>query len=126
MPRLVGALIAIVAALSIALQVSATAAPGFALKWGYYGSSTGQFSSPNGISSNGADFIYVADTFNARIQVLHRDGTFIRSIGSAGTSAGQFQAPFGVATDSVGNIYVADTYNNRVQVFSSAGAFLQT
>ena len=42
----------------------------FLRKWGGYGSGDGQFSSPIGIAVNGEGIVYVADTFNNRVQVF--------------------------------------------------------
>ena len=66
--------------------------------------------------------VYVADTYNNRIQKFTDDGTFVTKWGSEGSSEGQFSLPFGVAVDDLGNIYVADNHNQRIQKFRPASA----
>ena len=65
--------------------------------------------------------IYVADTFNYRIQFYmanQLNGTTVAGItGQNGTNANLFSYPYSVALDDQLNIYVADTYNQRVQKF---------
>ncbi|CAN2045123.1 hypothetical protein GMMP13_1750001 [Candidatus Magnetomoraceae bacterium gMMP-13] len=60
--------------------------------------------------------IYVADTFNHRIQIFNSNGSFYTKIGSEGTGDGEFKHPIRVAVGSDGKIYVADTSNHRIQV----------
>ena len=69
--------------------------------------------------------IYVADTFNSRIQKFDSSGVFLIKWGTSGTGNGQFYNPVGVAADGVGNVYVTDYVypNNRVQKFNSSGVF---
>jgi len=71
-----------------------------------------------------AGWVYVADTFNHRIQKLTPDGQPALVFGEAGTGPGQFRDPSGVAVDLYGQIYVADTHNNRVQKFAPDGQAL--
>jgi sugar lactone lactonase YvrE len=103
---------------------------------GTSGGGAGQFSGPLGLATDGANNVYVADTFNNRIQKLNSAGTFIimwgKSVGGAGVDSctsgclagnvgagsGQFNAPARIATDSAGNVYVADYGNHRIQKFS--------
>jgi len=74
------------------------------------------------VDSNGD--LYVADTFNNRIQEFTSNGTFLTSFGTAGSGNGQLAYPHGIAVDGSGNVYVADTgnpsgtSNNRVEVFA--------
>ena len=53
--------------------------------------------------------LWVADTSNSRVVLLHIDGTILRSIGGPSL----FTTPYGLANDRNG-VYVADTYNHRV------------
>jgi len=102
----------------------------FLLKWGTQGSDDGQFQSPGGVAvdpirdKEGGYAVYVADTYNNRIQKFNSNGTFITKWGSQGSGDGQFSHPWGVAIDSSGNVYVADEFNDRIQKFSSDGTFL--
>ena len=68
--------------------------------------------------------IYVADTYNQRIQKFDRNGTFLTKWGSYGTNDGQFIYPRGVAVDSSNNVYVADSENSCIQKFNGSGTLL--
>jgi sugar lactone lactonase YvrE len=95
-----------------------------ALKWGAQGSGDGQFSNPYGVAVDRFGNVYVADTYNNRIQKFSSTGEYLTKWGSYGSEDSQFSLPNGIAVDSLGNVYVADTGNNRVQKFSSLGVFL--
>jgi DNA-binding beta-propeller fold protein YncE len=78
----------------------------------------GQFDFPRGIALDPRnDNVWVADTFNNRVQVLEPGGTWLATFGGlgAGTAPGQFDHPNAIAADAAGNVYVADTMNDRVQ-----------
>lgn len=92
---------------------------GLVREWGGFGSGPGQFNSPFGITVDG-DAVYVADTFNHRIQKFTRDGVFLTQWGSLGSTAGKFDSPDGVLVAPTGEIFVADFSNNRIQVFGQA------
>ena len=72
--------------------------------------------------------MYVADTFNHRIQKFDSSGVFLGEWGSYGTESGQFNYPVGIGVDSSDsnniNVYVADAENDRIQKFDSSGVFL--
>ena len=61
--------------------------------------------------------VYVADTFNSRIQKFTSDGVYDGQWGTHGTGDGQFSRVYGVAVASDGAVYVADTENHRIQKF---------
>ena len=84
------------------------------------GKGLGQFWYPHGIAINRQGAIYVADSFNHRIQILSNRGP-IGALGKKGSAPGQFLVPEGVALDNKGNIYVADSGNDRVQKLSPTG-----
>ena len=92
----------------------------FVLKWGSRGDGDGQFDRPNGIAVDSSGNVYVADTWNHRIQKFSSSGVFLGKWGSFGTGSGNFNAPLGIAVDSSGNIYVLDSGNHRVQKFDSS------
>jgi hypothetical protein len=48
---------------------------------------------------------------------VHKDGDFVKSIGSRGNAPGQFNTPHAITSDDKGNIYVADRGNSRIQVY---------
>ncbi len=83
-----------------------------------YGILPGEFFVPRQVFAKDG-YIYVADSFNHRIQVFDYHGNFIAAFGSYGTLLGQFRYPVGVAVDDSGNVYVSDTGNNRIQKFDS-------
>ena len=96
----------------------------FIRTWGRKGTGTGDFYLPYGIAADAAGNIFVADTYNNRIQMFDMNGTYIRSWGQKGTGQGDLIVPYDVAVDGQGNVYVADTYNFRVQKFDSTGRFI--
>jgi sugar lactone lactonase YvrE len=100
----------------------------FVTKWGSYGAGDGQFYYPKGIAVDSSGYVYVADTWNHRIQKFSStDGinyTFVTKWGTQGNGDGQFYYPAGIAVDSSGNVYVLDTENNRIQKFSADGTFV--
>jgi sugar lactone lactonase YvrE/TolB-like protein len=96
----------------------------FAQSWGRQGLGSGDFVKPFGIAADGLGNIYVADTYNNRIQVFDNSGTFMKAWGQKGTGSGSFALPYDVAVDGEGNVYVADTGNYRVQKFDANGIYL--
>ena len=80
------------------------------------------------ISPDG-QWIYVADTWNHRIQMFSAIGTPIKTWGTPNydpVSSGPFGlwGPRGIAIDSQGHVLVADTGNKRILVYDSNGSFI--
>ena len=74
------------------------------------GTNAGQFNQPKGAAVSPFGEVYVADTYNDRIQRFDGNGAFLSQWGTSGKGDGQFQYPNAVATDRDGNVYVA-SYN---------------
>jgi len=66
----------------------------------------------------------VADTLNARIQVLEPDGRPIRQTGRRGLRMGNLVRPKGVALDDEGNLYVVESYYDYLLIYDDRGRFL--
>ena len=94
------------------------------LSFGKYGLSVGMFKYPWGVAVNSKDEIAVTDCWNHRVQILNRDGNYIRSFGRQGNKAGEFSYPRGITFHKNGNIFVADNGNNRIQIFSGEGEYV--
>ena len=75
----------------------------------------GDFNLPWGLDSDAQHRLFVADTFNDRIQMFDSLSQQWTVWGKFGTSLGQFKKPSGVAVDKLGNIFVADQLNHRIQ-----------
>jgi len=123
--RLLPAALATLCALAVTLLAPAPAGAsfGFLDTWGSPGSGPGEFNSPSGIVADSAGNVYVADTFNNRVQVFDACHTYAGEWGSFGNGPGQLSAPLGVAISADDRIYVADTNNNRIAVFNPGGGF---
>lgn len=77
------------------------------------------------VSPDGA-FVYVADTWNHRIQKYTADGEFVTMWGTFGQAETPvaFWGPRSVEVDSNGNVFVSDTGNKRIVIFDENGNFL--
>ena len=104
-------------------------ATGAGMSFGGYGSTSGLFKRPSGVTVNdAAGEIYVTDcpvvtttsgdSDGARIQVFNKNGQFLRSFGQFGKLVGQMASPAGIAVDSMGQLYVTDAYQNVVHVLN--------
>ena len=81
----------------------------------------GTFASPTNVAVDRQGNIYVADTFNCRVQILDPAGKCLRAFGTRGDRPGEFIRPKGIAVDSEGHVYVADAEFNNFQVLSPEG-----
>jgi len=91
---------------------------------GQRGEEPGEFNYPTYLTLNNGKLV-VADTMNARIQVLTLDGSAAPMIlGERGTKIGKLVRPKGVAADSENNIYVVESYYDHLLIFDSRAQFL--
>jgi DNA-binding beta-propeller fold protein YncE len=89
---------------------------------GKRGSDDGNFNFPTNIAIGKE--VYITDTFNFRVQVLDREGAYLRKWGRNCDSFGCFSRAKGIALDSTGNVYVTDAAFNNVQIFDPTGRLL--
>ena len=91
---------------------------------GQHGEKPGEFNYPTYLALSKGE-LYVADTMNARVQVLDVEtGQPKRIIGERGMNVGNLVRPKGVAVDEEGNVYVVESYYDRLLVFNKGGEFL--
>ena len=89
-----------------------------------------QFDSPMGVTVGSDGKVFVADTWNGRIQVFDSDGRFLRKWGRFGSTDGQLGDPYtlygprDLVLDLDGNLLVSDTGNKRILRYSATGEFL--
>ncbi len=109
------------------------AAGNFLDAFGAYGSidtdtaGNGQFYEPWGLAVAEDGSIFVADTWNHRIQKFSLDGEFITTWGFFNQSTDDPYAMWGprdVAIDLNGNVLVTDTGNKRVLVYDQEGNYV--
>lgn len=115
-------------------RIQHLAADGTVLQtWGSFdeGSSgtaaNGAFNEPWSVAvSPDGQFVYVADTWNHRIQKFTADGQFLTAWGTFGQDENpdSMWGPRDVLVDNEGNVLVTDTGNKRIKVFDANGNFI--
>lgn len=89
--------------------------------FGSAGSVAGRFNWPMDASFGSDGTLFVADTFNNRIQAFRPDLSVRWTYGTLGTGVSNLRRPYGVIYDPVnGRVLVADTNNNRIVVLDPA------
>jgi predicted membrane-bound mannosyltransferase/sugar lactone lactonase YvrE len=86
----------------------------------------GTFYEPWGIAFGADGSVYVADTWNHRIQKFTSNGQFVNMWGYFGQADTPFAiwGPRDIAIDSKGHIFITDTGNKRVVVYDSDGIYV--
>jgi len=99
--------------------------------WGQYGDAIqgdapgGMFNEPWGVAVAPDGTVYVADTWNYRIQKFTPDGRFLTMWQTFGPDMTDvFYGPRGIAVDGHGRVLVVDTGDKRVVVFDADGSYL--
>jgi hypothetical protein len=113
--------------------------------FGSLGPAAGEIATPGGIAIGPDGSAYVADRFNARIDVFSPQGTFLRAIGKgvnaadgsgvcttasgcqsgdSSSVAGALRKPVDVGVAPSGNLFVVLGEVGRIDVFSPQGTFL--
>lgn len=88
-----------------------------------------RFFQPFALTVDGADNVYVADSYNHTIRKITPTGAVSTLAGAArqegsadGTgSAARFSYPSGLKADGAGNLYVADSGNNTIRLVTADG-----
>ncbi len=88
---------------------------------GSEGTGNEQFNTPDDITVDNEQMVYVADYYNHRVQVLTMDGRFIRSIGK-GNEQEDLSRPYGVCVTDF--VYVSEHNDKHVSVFTKEGQFV--
>ena len=86
------------------------------------GTGNGEFSQAFGITLRSNGNLYVAEYGNHRVQVLDKNGTFIRKFGEQGTAPGQLSHPRDLIFLPDGRLIVGD--NSYLNYFDSNGTFI--
>ncbi|MCB0036375.1 MAG: TIGR03663 family protein, partial [Anaerolineales bacterium] len=100
--------------------------------FGQFGALEGEFNEPWGLAVDD-EFVYVADTWNHRLQKFTLEGEFVAVLGqsgsidpnSAASGGGLFFGPRDIALLSDNRLAITDTGNHRIQIFDRDGNFLQ-
>jgi hypothetical protein len=99
----------------------------------------GELNFPQGVATDAAGDVYVADNTNQRVQEFDSSGNWLRAWGlgvnggsafgictvaascqaglTGGGLGGEFAYPQGIGTDAAGDVYLADFGNARIQKF---------
>ena len=93
--------------------------------YGSSGTGDGEFYYAKGLSIGLDGKIYIADTNNNRIQVLDKNGSFVRKFGNYGTAPGQFYYPGDLVFNQNGNLLIVDENRDYLHYFDANGTFFK-
>jgi DNA-binding beta-propeller fold protein YncE len=104
----------------------------YLLSWGTYASVDlgdapgGTFNEPWGVAVAPDGSVFVADTWNYRVQKFDANGKFIKMWGTPGPpdTPTSFWGPRGITIDKDGLVLVTDTGNNRIVAFTQDGEYV--
>ncbi|HIE02656.1 MAG TPA: 6-bladed beta-propeller, partial [Thiotrichaceae bacterium] len=91
---------------------------------GKFGARNGELKAPFSLAIDVNNNLYVADTYNHRIQHFTTDGDYVNQWGRQSDDNCRFNVPTSVATDNQGNLYVLDTLEGEDDL-SVRGAQIQ-
>ena len=93
-------------------------------RFGSLGGDKGMFYYPISVAVGPNGDLYVADSFNFRVQRLAPDGSFVQQYGSLGRQLGNFARPKGIAVDGESRVYALDGAFENCQIFDEEGKLL--
>ncbi len=109
-----------------------TASGAFVKAWGRHGSGVGEFSfgssqdptkPPGGGIAVTANYVFVADSGNDRVERFNLEGGEAMAWGTRGSEPGDLLYPRGIAANG-SEVVVADDDNHRVEAFTTEGAYV--
>ncbi len=96
----------------------------FEFQIGGFGNDLGQMNEPVGISQGSDDFVYLADTWNGRVQQFGADLFAINEWPVDAWSGTSINNKPYIAVDSAGRVYVSDPEAYRVLIFNADGSYV--
>ena len=92
---------------------------------GSRGTGNGQFKSVQNVATDRDHNMYVSENEKNHIQVINKEGNFVRSFSNKGSSLGNLDIPKGVCVDDRYDIvYIVESGNKCVSVFHKDGQFV--
>lgn len=96
---------------------------------GSKGMAEDSFSEPHFLTLDNEGYLYVSDTFNARIKKYTADGKYLKSWGKVGIGPGEFLFAgylSKVTCDNQGFVYVREFDGGRIQKYTDEGEYVAT
>lgn len=87
---------------------------------GKKGTAAGEFNCPGGIDVDPEGNLFIADSYNHRVQRITPDGK-VTVLGGKGSVAGCFLNPQDIVVDNMSSLYVLEQGNNRIQKIDRNG-----